>query len=327
MHTLVVGSCLVDIFIKPEDENHVELVDNKASLTLGDKIPIDITALSLGGNGANVAAAVKKAGISTTFYTYLGSDVLSKHIEDTLVKEQIELVIERADVVTASLALILNLSKDRIIFSHHNKRPHGFDASQIHERPDAIYLTSIGDEWESAYRGVVAYATADGIPIAFSPGSHQMKTINETFVDTVKASSMLFCNKEEAKQIVKSLTGNEIDDIKEIISTLKGTGLKLLSITDGGNGAHAIGEDNALFRIGVLPTNGHEKTGAGDAYAAAFLAAHLKGLPVNECMRRATFNSVSVMERTGAHSGLLTDEGFELASNTHTDFSAERIEL
>lgn len=51
-----------------------------------------------------------------------------------------------------------------------------------------------------------------------------------------------------------------------------------------------------------------ERTGAGDAYASTLLAALLHGLSIEEAVRWAPINSMSVVQHTGAQAGLLTPE-------------------
>ena len=49
-----------------------------------------------------------------------------------------------------------------------------------------------------------------------------------------------------------------------------------------------------------------EKTGAGDAYTAGFLAATLNNQPIEEAMHWGALDSASVIQKTGAEDGLLT---------------------
>ena len=58
MNVLVVGSSLFDVIIPLEESDHVKVEGNRASFALGDKIPIDIKAFSIGGNAPNVVSAL-----------------------------------------------------------------------------------------------------------------------------------------------------------------------------------------------------------------------------------------------------------------------------
>jgi sugar/nucleoside kinase (ribokinase family) len=54
-----------------------------------------------------------------------------------------------------------------------------------------------------------------------------------------------------------------------------------------------------------------EKTGAGDAYTAGFLAAVLNSQPIKEAMRWGAFDAASVIQKIGAEEGLLTKTELE----------------
>jgi len=324
MGVLVVGSSLFDAIVSLEDNPHVTVADNKATFALGGKIPVDIKAFSTGGNAANVASALQKLNTPNALYTYIGQDALSQFIAKKLADEHITVYEHSIEAQTGPLSIIFDFREDRAIFSHHPEYDHPFDETKVLEIPSHIFLTSIGRTWENGYRGVLAYARRNNIPVAFSPGSQQMKDINETFIATVHQSKMLFCNMEEARLIHEKLSGVTTEDMKEFLLDLKNYGFELLSITDGANGSYAVDNNNTVYKVGVLPTQGHEKTGAGDAYAGAFMAALLEGHDIPTCMKHGALNSVGVMSHVGAHTGQLTKSEMEERAN-RTDFPATTL--
>src|SRR3989344_413127 len=146
MNALVVGSSVIDLFLQIEDENHLKVLDRNVSFQLGDKIPVNIRTLTLGGNGANVSVGLKRLGIHTKLFTYLGSDIFSKEIEETFEKEGIECMRAQDSGQKSSLSFIFDIASDRIIFCHHEARNHTF-SYQEPQLPEFIFLTSIGKEW------------------------------------------------------------------------------------------------------------------------------------------------------------------------------------
>lgn len=324
MNVLVVGSSLIDLFASIQDSEQLTIQDKTVSFKLGDKVPIDINTLTLGGNGGNVSSALQRLQVPTSFYTYLGEDILSSHIKNLLEQEGVELYIEKEETTTGSLSIIFSFDKDRIIFSHHNIFPHSFDPAKINTKPDVIYLTSIGKEWEESYLKVLEYAKQNSLPIAFSPGSQQMIDINEVFITTVHQSKMLFCNMEEAEKINAALSHEAIDNPKELLLNIKNNGFELLSITDGENGAYAIAKDNKVYRMQALVTEIKEKTGAGDAYAGGFLAAYMHNKPIEECMKWGALNAAGEMRYIGSRSGQLTLPYMEREIG-NTPFTIEKL--
>ena len=306
MHVLVVGSSVIDLFLSIE--RHAEIIAGKVQFNLGDKIPSSIKEMGLGGNGANVSVGLTRLEIPTSFYTYLGGDILSAQIEEGLSSEGIELIIEREKDYTSSFSIILDFNDDRIIFSHHQKREHNFSLKSS-DYYDYIYLTSIGDYWEKAYREVYNFSEKNKIPIAFSPGMHQLESMNDTVFNIIKNSQIFFSNKQEAEIVLGK--GKDRQTPSELLLGIKKLGPSVVSITDGENGSYALDKDNRIFSTKALHVEAAEKTGAGDAYAAAFFAAYLLGHDVKTAMVWGSFNANSVMQKVGAQRGLLTKKGLD----------------
>ena len=103
---------------------------------------------------------------------------------------------------------------------------------------------------------------------------------------------------------------------------LKNNGFELLSITDGANGSYAVDHEGTIYKMATIKPDGHEKTGAGDAYAGAFLASYVEKRTIEECMKRGVLNSVGVMSKVGAHTGQLTKEEMDQKAEA-TNLSVE----
>ena len=54
-----------------------------------------------------------------------------------------------------------------------------------------------------------------------------------------------------------------------------------------------------------------EKTGAGDGYTSAFLAAWCHHLSVETAMQWGSYNAAAVIGKVGAQAGLLTNEAMK----------------
>lgn len=322
MRCLVVGSSVVDLFSELDSPKSASISSQTITFNLGDKVPIDINHQAFGGNGMNVSVGLNRLGHSVTFYTYLGTDSLSANIERTLKEEGIETSIER-NGFTSSMSFILDVNDDRIIFSHHPIKAHGF-VPPANADFDYIFLSSIGAHWEEAYKNVLAFATQSGIPIAFSPGSKQLDSPNETFFSALHQSTMLIINTEEAR-VIASYFGETPDSIHALCSYMAKLGPKVISLTDGGNGAYAYA-DKTLFHIPSFRDTGKkEKTGAGDAYASGFLSGYLKTRDVEESMRWGSINAYMAMQQVGAQNGLITQEELLNTLEKNATFKAVQV--
>lgn len=304
MHVLTVGSSLVDIFLKPNNEN-VKQSETQVTLNLGDKIPTELVSISVGGNAPNVAIALKKLGINSSLYTHLGDNFFSKEIENKINEEKVNLLKDVKKGANASFSLITSFKDDRIIFAHHEARDHDFNYPSDAQKPDVIYLTSIGKVWERAYQKTIEFAKTNDSVLALSPGSHQMHNINDILVETIKHSTIFFSNKEEAEAIVQA-TNEKTAEIKTLFKHLHSLGPKIISITDGENGAYA-SDGEKITHIKKQTVECVERTGAGDSYAAGFLASYLKTKDTAQSMKWGTVNASNAIQHIGAHNGLLTE--------------------
>ncbi len=318
MKALVVGSSDIDLFITLPQANSFIQNQNTITFTLGDKIPTDINSMTLGGNGANVSAGMKRLGLDTSFYTFLGTDLLSSQIRETLKQENINLIDHTGAGDNTSLNLIFDFSDDRIIFSHHEVKNHGFDPARA-KGFDALYLTSIGKEWVEAYQQVLTFVHSENLVLAFSPGSPQLADLEDVIYEMIAASQILFVNKEEGEHLLEK-KGQQAQDIKELLKKLSDLGPRVVSVTNAGSGAYAILE-NSYYHIPPFDqkTPKVDKTGAGDAYASGFFSAYLASGKIEQGMRWGGANANSVMGKIGAEEGLLTVEEVEQTSATRPD--------
>ena len=185
-----------------------------------------------------------------------------------------------------------------------------------------MYLTSIGKLWEKAYDQIFNFAKEKNIPIAFSPGTHQIESINDKVREIIASSKMFFSNKEEAEAI---LGKNADSDIKELLTLMKNNGPEIVSITDGAKGAYAIDKQGIMYFIKPSPAEGHDKTGAGDAYATGFFASILHGNDIPTSMLWGALNSGGVIQKMGSQNGLLTKKELDGEAKSTDNLIAEKI--
>lgn len=305
---LVVGGATIDIFltVAPDDSHFQPGTDSNVSFKHGSKIEVENTQFCLGGNACNVAVGIARLGLKSSLCAEVGNDEFSDRIFSTLYKEKVDFRLVQRSSAPTSFAVGLNYQKERTLFIQHIERGHYFKFEEVD--PRWIYLTSLGDEWIKPYRAVLALVEEKNIPLAFSPGGHQLKKKEAIIQEVLKKTSILFVNKEEAIQISNEKGSSEIEDL---LKAMKSLGPKMVVITDGKNGSYTIDENNTIRRQEIIQTDVIEKTGAGDAYASAFLAARMHNKSVEEAMRWGTKNAAAVIGHVGAEEGLLRKEEIE----------------
>jgi ribokinase len=141
------------------------------------------------------------------------------------------------------------------------------------------------------------------VKLAFQPGTFQMKAGVERLKEMYERTNVLIFNREEAVLV----TGGSYDDIHDLMNRMHAYGPKIVVITDGPDGAYASDGENR-FKMPNYPDPGPpvERTGAGDSFASAFVAALAKGANLEAALLWAPINSMNVVQHVGAQEGLLT---------------------
>ena len=128
---------------------------------------------------------------------------------------------------------------------------------------------------------------------------------------------------EEAKKVLELDMSQAIEPL-ELMSKLLLLGPKSIVVTDSEEGSYATDGTNN-FKLGIFPVQVVEKTGAGDAYTSAFLAAMIYGLPLEEAMVWGTINASQVISKMGPIGGLLKKEEIEGHRSAVSEFKASRL--
>jgi sugar/nucleoside kinase (ribokinase family) len=306
---LSVGDATIDTFFTPLETESLCSVDKKQCLIAfkyGEKIPVKNLEFSIGGNAANNAVGTRRMGINCGILLTLGDDSVGNMILERLKNEGVDATYVIQQPATASnYSTIVNYSGERTIFVYHAPRSYEFPV-QLPASP-WVYLTSMGESFRPFYNHIAEWLTKNSqIKLAFNPGSWQLRSGYESIKDIIGRTHLIYVNKEEAEKLTGFVSG---DKDRELLIALNKLGPKICIITDGANGAMAYDSVNGKFlKVGVLPVDAYERTGAGDAFGSGSLSALIHGKTLEEALLWGTVNSASVIGYTGSQKGLLKFE-------------------
>lgn len=361
---ITVGSALIDAFLSIHDANlHCRFDEAKCELCVkhGEKILLDRCDFVLGGNACNVAVGSARMGFKTSLCAEIGADEFSQKIINGLTLEHVDLsLLQKTHGASSSFAIGINFKGERTLFVEHVKRDHNFHFEQV--EASWIFLTSLGEEWEDAYARVLSYVQNNKCKLAFNPGSHQLEKGVGSFLEVLKATDILFVNKEEGNKIARGPVASFLpastrsseaspsavssgpnsfselpavgspsidttlrDTTKEMLVQLQQMGPKTVVITDGKNGSYSIDEKENILHLEIFESPVIERTGSGDAYTSGFLAATMEGLSIGQAMRWGTINAASVVGKVGAQAGLLTQDQVKQTLEDQPEFVAKMI--
>jgi ribokinase len=298
---IAIGDATLDLFVGIDDASVLCNLNKDVCLlciSYADKIAASSFQRVIGGNAANNAVGSSRLGLRAAIYTIVGSDDTGRKVIETMKREKVSpAYIQVARGQETNSSVVLNYKTERTILVYHIDRKYRLPKLRPTEW---IYLTSLGKHHDALHDEVLAYVKKTETKLGFNPGTHQLKQGLEKLRPLFVATTVVFVNKEEAKKLV-----GEIPDMKELLTAMRRTGPHIAVITDGEKGSYAH-DGQTFWKCGITDTKVVERTGAGDAFATAFLSAlkHKKEIP--EALRWGTMNSASVITKIGPQAGLLT---------------------
>jgi sugar/nucleoside kinase (ribokinase family) len=145
---------------------------------------------------------------------------------------------------------------------------------------------------------IAEFSGSSGLVPAFDPGT---AAVAGTYAEEIlswltKYNFVLFVNEEEAEALARRAYGGarRAGDWKALFTGLSAKGgTAVVKLAEKGA---AIFSGGALYRAETRPLKPAETTGAGDAFAAGFLAALLQGKPPERCGREGNFSARCFLE-------------------------------
>lgn len=280
------------------------LIRTNAALLPGGDIFGEVQ-LAPGGSAANTAVWARRCGLATRFVGKIGHDRFGQLAEEELAAEGVEAAWVHTDAhLTGSVAVWIDRQGERSMVSgkgaDHYLLPSELPVALLRSGKH-LHLSAwsfFGDPPRAAARRAAQIVHAGGGTVSFDPGSFQM--IQEMGVEAFLAVTsdlrfdLIFPNYEEGNV----LTGErEPERIARALQERYPASLVALKLD--ANGACLL-SDGSVAHLPPAPGRLVDATGAGDAFAGAFLAAWLRGVDASAAAAGANRVSAWVIERVGA---------------------------
>jgi len=305
---LSVGDTATDVFIRLSDA-HIKIWQDDQGhwmdLPFGGKVPFEYAlTVEAGGNAANAAVGFSRLGLSTAVAAHVGSDQIGRNMQAALEREGVDTHLVRFDPGQPSNRnFVLWFGQDRTILVHHELYDYHWPHLSPREVPRWVYLSSVGNDAAEYYEQIVSWLDDEpSVRFAFQPGTFQIAMGTDAFRGLYRRTDVLVCNREEAVEI----GGGDHGHMAEILDSLHRLGPRIAVVTDGPEGAYA-SDGTTRYRVPAYPDPSppKERTGAGDAFSSALVAALVQGRPLSEALAWAPINAMSVVQEVGSQTGLL----------------------
>jgi len=237
------------------------------------------TEIHCGGSAANTAIALARMGIETGLIARVGPDSWALKALHCLNEAGVVPTSLQRDpaAMTGLMYVVVTPDGERTILGHRGANVFT-DPDQIREEEirGAMLLHLSGyallaEPQRSAALLALEMACRHGLTITLDPGMSVPQAALDEMQALLPVVNILLPNLAEAKQ----LTG--LSAPKDCVQALLEKGVQVVALKLGREGC-LVGSGNGLFRVPGFAVEARDSTGAGDSFAAGFIAGFLGGL-------------------------------------------------
>ncbi len=257
--------------------------------------------LSLGGSAGNTIRAMAQLGCKVGFIGKVGVDKTGDFFEQALVNLGVEPIIFRGSDRSGRCISLVSQDGERTMatslgaaleLTHTEVMPTVFDGY------DTLYIEGYLVQDHSLIENVVKAAKAAGLKVAIDLASFNVVEENLEFLSALVRNyvDILFANEDEAR--VFSGEEEPLNALQYISQMCE------LSIVKIGTKGALIKRSEETVHVGIMAAAKRvDTTGAGDFYAAGFLAGLCQGLTLRQCGTIGAITAGKVIEVVGTTFG------------------------
>ena len=279
---LVVGDVMVDLVITHTGPVAVDS-DTPSRIRPGG-----------GGSAANTACWLGHLGVPVRLLAAVGDDAWSQWVRDDLDASGVTLVGPTlADAVTGTCAVLVGPDGERTMFPDrgaNDQMAAEHVAPAFASAPGWVHLsgyTLLGEGSRSAGQAVMAAARAAGCPVSVDASSAGplLDVGPDRFLSWIDGAAVVFGNGMEVAAL-----GGEDAVLAHAEAVVVKRGARGAYWTDG----------NRRVQTAAVPVDLVDSTGAGDAFAAGWIAACVQGLDEQGCLDAGAVTGAQAVTATGA---------------------------
>lgn len=311
-----IGNALTDMLVNLKSDSvlgrfqlkkgSMSLVDTALQTEISKSVAGLPYSLSLGGSAGNTIRAMARLGAKVGFIGKVGRDTTGDFFQQALENLGVEPIILRGEQKSGKCVSLISPDGERTMVTYlgaalemkaHEILPTIFDGY------DCLYVEGYLVQDHELIRSAMQTAKACGLKVAIDLASFNVVEENLEFLRGLVRDyvDILFANEDEAR----AFTGEEeplnaLNTISEVCD--------LVIVKIGMKGA-LIKRREEVVHVGIMAAAKRvDTTGAGDFYAAGFLAAYCEGLNLRQCGTIGAITAGKVIEVVGTTFG---EEGWK----------------
>ena len=303
---LGIGSALVDILTQIPDEQILKelnlpkgsmtYVDAKTSVEIGNKLADLGNQMASGGSAANTMSGLAQLGVEAGFLSKVGEDEIGHFFEKQMTESHVKPLMLKSETPSGRVQALVTADGERTFATclgaaaemcADDIKP------ELFQGWDIFYVEGYLVSNPTMLKKAIETAKAQGMIIAIDLASYNVVEESHDFLlDLVNNYvDIVFANEKEAY----AFTGMEPEAAVNYIAER----CDIAVVKVGAKGA-LVQRGNEIFTIPPMEANVIDTTGAGDMWAAGFLAGLVKGKDLQTCGLMGAIVAKNIIEVMGA---------------------------
>jgi len=319
---ITIGSATVDFFVKtnfpfvPWDTPLKQAI----AIPFGEKFSTRDSLITTGGNAVNTATTFSRQGLKTATVIKIGRDISGEMIQSRLRSEGVrdKFIIWDNNIATSRSVLLLQNGERSIITYQGAGASLSLANLKLKEYVAKWWYVSLAGDSYKLFPFIAEKAQEMGIKLALNPSAKHIREGKSQLVANLKHIDFLVLNEGEAALLAGISFTNGTEVFRKIDKLAPG----IVAITRGDKGS-MISDGKKIYKTGIFRgKKALDRTGAGDAYGAGFVAGliHTKekcerlnfdSEKIKYAIRLATANAASVVQKIGAAENALFKKDFD----------------
>jgi ribokinase len=253
-----------------------------------------------GGSAANTIAGLAGLGLRTGFIGAVGEDAEGRVMLNDFKTRGVDT--SGVSILTARTGFIIGFvdaKGERTLYPHPGANSSlTYSKKQLDYAQNASFLqlSSFVDDLQFRLQKKLVSLLPKTVKISFSPGGLYSKKGLAALLPIIRRSHIVFLNEDE----ILAMTGKEY---KAGSRMLIAAGAKIVAVTLGSKGCF-VSDEKREYMLPAEKVKVIDTTGAGDAYAAGFLYALIKGKSINDAGKSGNKVASACIKEFGARTSL-----------------------
>ena len=309
---LCLGNALVDIITQLESDSILEtlnlpkgsmqLVDSDVSKMVQNATSALKSSLQTGGSAANTANGIANLGVGSAFIGMVGEDKLGEFYINDMVENSIEPRFFKSKTTSTGCAVALVSKDGERTFATYLGAAIELKAEllskELFQGYDYFHIEGYLIVNNDLIRKAIELAKQEGLKVSIDFASYNVVEENLDFLKEIcKSVDIIFANEQEAKAFTNKEAEDSIEEISQICE---------IAVVKIGKKGSLIKSGDKKVIIGKRERTCVDTTGAGDMYAAGFLAGLCEGRSLEVCGQMGSILASEVIEVYGAKMDSLT---------------------